>query len=421
MTSHPRTPPRSTTGEQEPVQEDLALTFEEHPWTPEEDADGIPMSRRAKMAARGPYRAAISAEITHREFALDREAEAEAADALMEITRFDAELSAAWMGRYSGEFAPLAAVLLRTESASSSQIENVTAGAKALALASIQEKAGANAQMVAANVEAMRAAIEMADDLTNDTVLAVHRALMEGQDHAQPGRYRSRQVWIGGSAQTPHTASFVPPHADRVRAAMDDLLGFCDRTDLLVLPQVALAHAQFETIHPFADGNGRTGRALVHVMLKRAGATNLLTVPVSAGLLSDTSSYFAALGAYRDGDPAPIVRRFSAAAFAAVSNGRRLDGDIADVVAEWEHTLTARRDAAAWRVLPHLVSQPAVTVRTVQGMAGVSQPAAENAIGQLVRAGILTPGSANQRNRVWVAERVTEALDAFGERARRRL
>jgi len=397
----------------------LAVTYESRLWNPADAQDMFAMSRRARLEARGPYQAAVLPKIAERSFSLPPDVEAEAADALMEITRFDAELSASGLG-HDGEFAPLAAILLRTESASSSQIENVTAGAKALAMATIHERAGQNAQMVAANVAAMQRAIEMADDLSEDTLLAAHAALMEGHEYAEPGRFRNSQVWIGGAAPTPHTATFVPPHAGRIKPAIADLLSFCDRTDIAVLPLVSIAHAQFETIHPFADGNGRTGRALVHVLLKRAGATRRLTVPVSAGLLADTESYFDALTAFREGDAASIVGRFSQAAFSAVNNGRALNRDLSDLYADWEHHITARRDAAVWRVLPHLVRQPAITVRSVQDATGVSNPAAQNAIDQLLAAGIVTPATGNQRNRVWIAGGVITALDDFAARAGRR-
>lgn len=396
-----------------------AVTYEERPWSVEDADDGFTMSRRARLKARGPYKAAISQDIAECAFQLPPEVVAEASDALVEVARFDAELSS--MPRtFGGEFAPLAAVLLRTESASSSQIENVTAGARALAMASIHERTGPNARMVAANVTAMQRAIQMADDLTEETILAAHAALMEGQEYARPGRYREGQVWIGSAAPTPHTASFVPPHPDRVTSAMADLIKFCHRTDMPVLVHAAIAHAQFETIHPFADGNGRTGRVLVHALLKRGRATTRLTVPVSAGLLVDTESYFDALTAYRQGDAAPIVERFSQAAFTAISNGCRLDSDLADTYAGWENVISARRDAAVWRVLPLLIGQPVVTIRFIQDSTGVSQPAAQNAVDHLVAAGVLAPASDNRRNRAWVATEVILALDDFAARAGRR-
>jgi Fic family protein len=412
-----------TAGQDRPPAHGTAVTWEEHPWAADEDATGV-MSRGARLRARGPYRAAVAPSIAELRVDLPAEVAVESEDALMEITRFDAELSDALPSRTDtydpGELAPLAAVLLRTESASSSQIENVTAGAKALALASLHEKAGANAQQVAANVEAMRRAIDMSDDLSVASILAAHAALMAGHEYARPGRFRDSQVWIGGAAPSPHTAAFVPPHWARIEAAMTDLIAYCDRTDVPVLTHAAVAHAQIETIHPFADGNGRIGRVLVQAMLRRAGATRRITVPVSAGLLTDVQSYFDALTAYRDGDAAPIVRRFSEASFAAVSNGRILTADLKSIHGRWTDSLRVRRGAAAWAVLPMLIRQPAVTVRYVQEHADVSQPAAQRAIDQLMAAGVLTPASQNRRNRVWVADEVITALDDFAARAGRR-
>lgn len=401
-----------------------AVGWESHPWPHgPSGADDIVASRRQRLAARGPYRAAVPAVIADLDVELPAETEAAAEDALIEITRFDADLSRALPsteGAVDDELAPLAAVLLRTESASSSQIENVTAGAKALALATLHERTGDNARLVAANVDALRRAIDLSDDLGTTSILAAHDALLHDHGEAQPGRWRTGQVWIGASAPTPHTATFVPPHAHQVPTAMDDLIAYAHRTDVPVLIHVAIAHAQFETIHPFADGNGRLGRTLVHAMLRRAGTTRGVTVPVSAGLLTDTDTYFAALKSYRDGDVAPIVDRFSDAAFAAVDNGRRLADDLARIHDRWSTRLTARRGSAARKALTVLVRQPAVTVAHLGTHTGVSQPAALRAVNQLVDAGILTPATANRRNRVWVAYDVVRALDDFAARAHRR-
>lgn len=371
-------------------------------------------SRRRRLEARGPYRAAVPAEIATAHLAYDAALQAEAEDAVRAITRFDSEVTAV------AELAPLAAVLLRTESASSSQIEGVTAGARALALAAIDQRTGPNARLVAANVTALRRAVELADDLSTETLLAAHAALLEGHAYAEPGRLRAQQVWIGSDAISPHTASFVPPHHDRVPAAMADLVAFVRRTDLPVLVHAAVAHAQFETIHPFNDGNGRVGRTLVHAMLRRADVTRRLTVPVSAGLLTDTAAYFDALTAYRDGDVAPIVRQFAAASFRAVDNGRRLVEDLERIHAEWADDLASRRGSAARRLLPHLLNQPAVNVAHVVAALDVALSAAQRAVDQLESAGILVRSGGGQRNRVWVAPDVIDALDAFAERAGRR-
>ena len=400
--------------------EALALQWEARTWQPQ---SSMSVMSRAAAARRGtPYRAAVPPRISAMRFTLDDAVTAAAEDARAEVTRFDAELSTMFDAR--GEFAPLASVLLRTESSSSSQIENITAGSRALALAEIGlGRHGSNAELVVANVEAMQRAVAEADRMTPASILAIHAALMHEQPSADPGVFRSEPVWIGGSGAFPHGAQFVPPHHERIRDGIRDLCAFIARTDLPLIAHAAVAHAQFETIHPFVDGNGRTGRALVHAMLRHGGATTRTTVPVSAGLLADTKAYFASLTAYRAGDPNPIVQRFSEATFAAIDNSRVLAADLEAMDRRWRAQLTARSDSVAWRILPILLAQPAVTSRVVQQRTGVSQPAADRALRQLADAGIVTAKNEHGRDRkrdvVWRSDEVIRALDEFAERARR--
>jgi Fic family protein len=397
----------------------LTLSWEDVTWEPKAPAHA--MDRRRSLVVGRPYRAAVPAAIEPMQFDIEPDVAARAEDARAAITRFDAELSA----MFSGEFAPLSAVLLRTESASSSQIENITVGARALSLADVGlAKFGSNAKLVQANVEAMNRALELTGPLTPEHILAIHEALMHGQDQADPGQFRDEQVWIGGTDYSPHLADFVPPQDSRIEESIKDLCAFSERTDLPLLTQVAMAHAQFETIHPFNDGNGRAGRALVHVMLRTGGATTRTTVPVSAGLLSDTEAYYKSLTAYRNGDPNPIVEEFSRAAFAAVDNGQQLAADLKTLHDRWTGNLRARRDAVAWKVLPFLLRQPSVTSKLIQETMKVTQPAADNALRQLQGIGALaTPktvhGEGQKRNVVWQATEVLDSLDRFGERARR--
>lgn len=402
----------------------FAVGWETHAWDRTPDA---PVSRRQRLSSRGPYRAAVPAVVAGLPVPLAAEVQAEAEDAVREITRFDAEVAvvAERRARATGdapaaELAPLASVLLRTESASSSEIEGVTAGARALALAAIEARTGPNAQLVTANVAAMRRAVELADDISTEAILAAHEALLTGHEYAAPGRLRTAQVWIGSGAVSPHTASFVPPHPSRVAAAMEDLVAFVRRADVPVLAHCAVAHAQFETIHPFNDGNGRVGRTLVHALLRRSDVTRRLTVPVSAGLLTDTAAYFDALTAYREGDVEPIVRQFADASFRAVGNGRRLVDDLDRIHDDWSARLPSRRGSAARRLLPHLLNQPAVTVAHVVATTGVALSAAQRAVEQLAGAGILAQAGGGRRNRVWLAPEVIDALDAFAERVGRR-
>jgi Fic family protein len=134
----------------------------------------------------------------------------------------------------------------------------------------------------------MQSAISLADDIDEQAILDMHEARGGGAPPAHLGHWRRHQVWVGGSNYGPHGAAYVPPRHERVPPAMADLVAFMRRDDLPALVQATIAHAQFETIHPFPDGNGRTGRSLIHALLRAKRLTRTVIVPVSAGLLADT-------------------------------------------------------------------------------------------------------------------------------------
>ncbi|HEU5271058.1 MAG TPA: Fic family protein [Jatrophihabitans sp.] len=371
----------------------------------------VPASRARRQA--GPFQAAIPAEIAQvSDVRLSQATRLLVTEAATEIARFDAEVGT--------DIAPYSSVLLRTESVASSRIENLTASAKAIALAELGDSSRENASIIVSNTAAMTAAIALADHLDGNAILAMHRALLGAVEPESAGRWRTVQNWIGGSDWSPHGAMFIPPRPDRIPAAISDLERFLLRDDLPVLVQAVIAHAQFETIHPFTDGNGRTGRALVHSLLRGKGLTRQATVPMSAGLLADTSGYFDALTAYRAGNPEPIVERLATASFAAINNGRALIDQLHAVRAGWNEVISARRGATAWRLADLLLSQPAVDSQLVQRQLGVSAPAALGALEQLLQAGVLAKISGRQRYRRYGATAVFQALDAFAVRAGRR-
>jgi Fic family protein len=227
-------------------------------------------------------------------------------------------------------------------------------------------------------------------------------------------------VWIGGGTFGPRGADFIAPHHERVQPAVADLLTFARRADIPTLPQIAIAHAQFETIHPFTDGNGRTGRALAQAMLRNKRLTRQITVPVSAGLLANTDAYFEALGSFRDGDPAPIVEQLSTASVLAVINGRHLVGDLRSIREHWNSQIKARRDSAVHRVADLMIRQPVFNALTLQRELGVTTGNARRYVDPLVAAGIIVEFTDRTRNRAWRAPEVLGALDAFAERAGRR-
>ncbi len=387
-----------------------AIGWENVDWSPTIPPDQV--SRNVRERHTGPYRAAVVPPITDLHPQLPSSIAALADEATAEISRFDAEIGS--------ELAPFAAVLLRSESASSSRIENLTSSAKAIALAELGSSEKRNATEIVANFEAMKAAINLADRLDAGAILSMHAALMHNHPSEAPGVWRNQQVWIGGDSYGPHGAAFIPPHHRHVVMAIDDLVRFTKRTDLPLLTQAAIAHAQFETIHPFTDGNGRTGRALIHAMLRGHGLTRKVTVPVSAGLLADTPAYFGTLTDYRNGDPSSIVEQVATAAFAAMINGRRLVAELNHVRQAWEDKIPARRDSAAWRLAGILLRQPVIDSGVVAEELGISTANALRPIAPLVEAGVLTEFTGFKRNRMWQSREVLSALDDFAARAGRR-
>lgn len=300
-------------------------------------------------------------------------------------------------------------VLVRSEAASSSQIEHLTVSSKQLALAEFGASRSGNAHLVHANAVAMADAL--GDDAPLDTALADRmQAELLGETGLHLG-IRNEPVWIGTTGSTPVGADYVAPHHTRVAASLEDLWRFLDRSTSLPLAQIAVGHAHFENIHPYVDGNGRVGRALVHRYLRRAGLTSAVTVPISAGLLADPGGYVAALTALRGGDPAPIVGEFTRATRDAAAIGRELVADLRDLRSSWDDRLTVRVDSVAWRIADALIGRPAINGRVAAERFGVTPAAARTAILALVEAGILRQASTGSRNRVWVAEEVTAAYD----------
>jgi len=387
-----------------------ALGTEEREWVSTLNPGLLDVWQRHRLAR--PYRASVPASIAGQELRLSNETVALEADATAEIIRFDAELVTMPV--------PMPAILLRSESASSSQIERLTSNAQNIAIAELDLPSKQNAELVVANVRAMQRALEAGSAVTRQSILDIHEALLGHSEPDLVGAFRVEQVWIGGADVSPHGAEFVPPHAEHVPALVDDLVTFAARSDIPVLAHAAVVHAQFETIHPFLDGNGRTGRAVMHAVLRSRGLTRHSTVPVSSGLLRETARYFEALTAYRAGDPDPIVVQASEAAFAAVANGRRLAHDMAALREGFLAGLSARGDSAAWPLVDLLMRQPVVTAARVAQELGVSARSARNALDQLTEAGVVTLVAAVKRDRMWQASAVLAAMDDFARRAGRR-
>jgi Fic family protein len=361
------------------------------------------LSRRQELASRGKYKSSIPSLIAGVQLSIPDELAAEIEDATAALVRFDQEEALT--------SAPLSAVLLQSESASSSQVELLNASSKQIGLAQLGLSGSSSASLIVDNVQAMQAAANLASNPSKSAIVEMHRVLLERSNPKIVGSFRSRAVWIGGSS--PHVAKFVGPEPVRIDALMDDLIEFINRTDLPRLAQIAIAHAQFETIHPFEDGNGRTGRTLIHSMLRSSGISTNSIAPISAGLLQDVNGYFSALTQYRTGDAGPIISSITGSSLHAVTVGRELMKRLRHLQTELWGSLRLRSGSVAHRLIEHLPEYPALNSKKVQELLGVSEPAAIGGLRALELQGVLTQNSTAKRSRVWLCPSVLEIWSSF--------
>jgi Fic family protein len=314
----------------------------------------------------------------------------------------------------------LAGQLLRAEAVASSRIEGLIVSHRRLARAFFSPGRHDTAAEVVANVRASERAIELAtaaEEFNEDTLLEIHRTLFIGtahEDHA--GLVREEQNWIGGLSSNPSTADFVPPPPEYVEMGLQDLLRFINREDLPAALQAAIAHAQFETIHPFLDGNGRVGRILIHVILRRRGIAPRYVPPVSLVLAGRAEIYIRGLTAYRFVEPEEWYDIFADALEMSAIKAREFARRVAALQEQWlEQADNPRPQAGARKLIALLPAHPVINAQTAQDLIGASSPAtAYSAIERLVRADVLREIKTNKkRDRLWECVGLFDLLDSF--------
>lgn len=343
------------------------------------------------------------------------------AGAMSEAEKVIADLNAA----AGAALAPLARLLLRTESIASSKVEGLQVGTRGLARAEANEatgrRIGGDIAEVLGNIDAMQFAIEEASaqgPMSTRSLTEIHRVLMSRAPNAAvAGRIRDRQNWIGGNDYNPCGADFVPPPWEEVRPLLGDLVTFCNEELLPPLVQAAIAHAQFETIHPFEDGNGRAGRALIHVLLRRRGLTPAFVPPISVVFARARDGYIRGLELFREDRLPEWLESFGASALQAASLARGYVDRVRGLQDEWRGRLRAsvdpRADAAAWSIIDVLPAHPVITVPVGVAATRRTKPAVTNGIDQLVEARVLAPLGESKRNRAWEADGLLDLIEAL--------
>lgn len=340
-----------------------------------------------------------------------------AVDAVARATAAIADLQGAGAGR---DLESLAGPLLRAEALGSSFIEGLRASNRRLALAAYEPGlADVTARAVLGNVRAMERAIAIGAEERRfrlDDLLDIHRTLLQDTTEARyAGVVRSVQNWIGGRGTSPADAAFIPPPPERVPDLLEDLIEFVNLEDVPAIAQAAVAHAQFETIHPFVDGNGRAGRCLIHVIFRRRGLTPLVAPPVSVVLATDARGYIAGLIDYREQRVDDWIGTFADAVTSSAEATRRLWRQIDDLFQVFiKRAGSPRADSVARKIILGLTAQPLVSAETVATTHQVSQVAARGALNRLESTGVLVPARVGRRRgREWISNELFQLLDAF--------
>lgn len=388
-------------------------------WEPDLSA-GLPRRDRQGCA----YETYVPDPLIGRSIGLDGDTAADVTEAESAVTRLNVEAR----GLVDSE--AVARLLLRAEAVASSRIEGLEVGGRRLLKAQAAQAMGDDTSDVTAmevlnNIEAMSWAVDRlsgAREITVEDILAIHQRLLRGtrlEEHA--GNLRTSQNWIGGSDYNPCSAAFVPPPEEYVEPLLEDLCAFCNADALPAVAQAAVAHAQFETIHPFVDGNGRTGRALIHVILRRRGLAPKVLPPISLVLATWSTDYVNGLTATRyRGTPRSQAAHeglnrwiglFAAASRRAVSDAETYEKRVDELKASWRKRLGAvRANSAVDLLIESLPGAPIVTVQSGAALIDRSEQAVNQAVPRLVDAGILKQATVGRRNRVFEA---AELIDAF--------
>jgi len=392
-------------------------------------SDGSGVTRRDRQGC--AYRAYVPDPLMGRDFVFAGDVAADIADAEAAVIRLNSQASAL----VSTEV--VARLLLRAEAVASSKIEGLHANARRLLRVEaarefdVAGRRDVTAEEVLGNVDAMSealAAAESEETITVDTILRIHAALLANTPLEQHGgTVRIEQNWVGGSAYNPCSAAFVPPPPALVRGLLADLAEFCNTDSLPAVAQAAVAHAQFETIHPFIDGNGRAGRALIHLILRRRGIAPHVVPPISLILATLATDYVAGLTAFRYvGEPESPeaadglnrwVALFAGCCTRAVSDAMIYEERIREIQRRWRDKVgTVRRNSTLDLLLEILPGTPVITVTGAARMLGRSFRAASGAVDELVQAGVLEQVNVGRRNRAFEAR---DVLDAFTDLERR--
>ncbi|MCF7933011.1 MAG: Fic family protein [Acholeplasmataceae bacterium] len=359
------------------------------------------LSRRQRQLIEEPYLSATLRDLSDISIELSESTQSMLLETIESLSKLD--------GYVKDKLAAFPMLLLRTEALSSSQIEHYSASNRNVALAQINRKQSAESVIIKSNLESLIRGISSKGRMNIDTIIDVNRTLLNDEHIG----IRKRINWIGKPHSVPHEATYVPPHPDHLEQYMHQLIAFCNRQDIHPLLQAAFAHAYFEIIHPFEDGNGRTGRILIQLILKEKSFLEQLSMPFSVGIVKDQKDYISALDDFKLGLYEPMIIVILTNALGLIPKVYHTLEQLIALKQSWISQLNLRQDALVWKMLDDIMVQPVFDVKYIKEKHKANDQAVRNNIEALVKVGIIQPIGDRKRDVAYESKEVLKLLDRF--------
>jgi Fic family protein len=359
------------------------------------------LTRRQRQFIEEPYLSSLIEDLSHVSIELSTNTQNLLLESIESLSKLD--------GYIKEKLSTFPMLLLRTEALSSSQIEHYRASNRNVALAQINRKESTEAMIIKSNLESLIRGISSKNNIDLHSIIDLNKTLLN-DEHID---IRKRINWIGTPNSIPHEASYVPPHPDYLESYMKQFLSFCKRNDIHPLIQAAFAHAYFEIIHPFEDGNGRVGRILIQLILKEKLFLEHLYMPFSVGIVKDQIRYVSALDAFKIGNYEPMIIALLENALGLVPKVYQALEQLIELKNSWREHLDLRQDALAWKMLDDLITQPVFDVKYIKEKHQANDQAVRNNIKELIKAGIISPIGNNKRDVCYESKEVLGLLDQF--------
>ncbi len=385
----------------------------EQTWRPNPTAPGGRQNREAFK-----YQAFIPALLSAQDFALRRTL-TDALDASeRRINKLNAPLK-------RGILSNLSLPLLYTETIASSRLEGIAVSYEEL-VDTEEENVRDRVVSVRSNLDAIEQALDIAHSdraVAVDDLHDLHSRLMK-EDSLLPesakGTFRERPIWIGTNDISPRGAEYIAPPAKHIPELTDDLLHFINDRDLPPLIKAAVAHVQFESIHPYADGNGRLGRALIHLVLHKEKVATNYVPPISLIMSADRTDYISGLTNFRLNRSTEWLLYFQMVVDQAIAKANGLEQRAMSLfVNDWSKRVgNVRADSTIWDILATLCAYPIVSAPWLSDFLRKSRPSVTKALNKLEDAKILVPRkSEKQRYRDWYAPDVFRLMQEIEDEA----